>query len=510
MTTFGSINEKGFIANIDKKGFSFPKCISELYSNSIDAKCNKIITLIEKDTILFIDNGDGMTKDNLKNMFDMYRNNHPNEATMGISGFGGKAATKILSKNSQVMIYTKNNNFNHIKVTIPWDEIIKEGKYSNKIIYDKMNDKEKINFNRYVNNQTGTIITFKNNNELETILKEQYNNPSSIHNTSERFDIIFQQFSNIDFIFKINDNIEYKLKLYRPSEEKVYDDILFHTIKIYKNNNEKYYIFTLEKNNKEYWFKRINNVRTANEIDEFTEHSHFTEISTINIKTYMLYDTTVFDEKNPKYPTSSTAFINYDINFFSKDANAKDREFIANPSLFRNNQFISKIKTENHKLNSARADWKCCIKYWHTRAEISYETKSYIGNEIDNIIGIQENKNQLDTTNIPKQLLRLIEYCKEEKSKQIITYIEKSIIETMPPPPPSPPPYPSPLPHPYPSSLPQPYPPDSSSDEEEDTINKGILIRKIACLLKKYKEATEDSFDIQNVKNEIIYLANNI
>ena len=84
MSYFGSINEKGFIANIDKKGFSFPKCVSELYSNSIDANCNNITTIVEKDMILFIDNGNGMTKDNLKNMFDMYRNNHPNEATMGI------------------------------------------------------------------------------------------------------------------------------------------------------------------------------------------------------------------------------------------------------------------------------------------------------------------------------------------------------------------------------------------------------------------------------------------
>ena len=430
MSTFGSINEKGFIANIDKKGFSFPKCVSELYSNSIDANCTKIVTLIEKDIILFIDNGNGMTKDNLKNMFDMYRNNHPNEATMGISGFGGKAATKILSKNSKVNIYTKNNNFNHIKITIPWDEIIKEGKYSNKIIYDKMDESEKNMFSKYVNNQTGTIITFKNNDELENILIQQYNESSLIHNTSERFDIIFQKFSNINFTFKINDEVEYKLKLYKPSEEKVYNDISFHTVKIYKHNQDEYNIFVLEKNDKEYWFKRINNSRIGNEIEEFTENSQYTEICSMNIKTYMLYDTTVFDDNNPKYPNSGTYLVDYDTKFFSQNANAKDRDFIANPSLFRNNQFISKIKTEKHKLNSARADWKCCIKFWHTRAEISYETKSYIGNEIDSIIGIQENKNQLDITNIPKQLLRLIEHCKEIKSNQIIKYIE-DIIEQL-------------------------------------------------------------------------------
>ena len=144
--------------------------------------------------------------------------------------------------------------------------------------------------------------------------------------------------------------------------------------------------------------QRINNSRIGNEIEEFTENSQYTEICGMNIKTYMLYDTTVFDDNNPKYPNSSTYLVDYDTKFFSQNANAKDREFIVNPSLFRNNQFISKIKTEKHKLNSARADWKCCIKIWHTRAEISYETKSYIGNEIDSIIGIQENKNQLDIT----------------------------------------------------------------------------------------------------------------
>lgn len=507
MSTFGSINEKGFIANIDKKGFSFPKCISELYSNSIDANCNNIVTLIEKDMILFIDNGNGMTKDSLKNMFDMYRNNHPNETTMGISGFGGKAATKILSKNSKVTIYTKNNNFNHIKVTIPWDEIINEGKYSNKIIYDKMNETDKKLFKKYVNNQTGTIITFKNNNELKNILIEQYNEPSMIHNTSERFDIIFQKFSNINFTFKINNDVEYKLKLYKPSEEKVYLDILFHTIKIYKHIQDKYYIFAIEENNKEYWFKRINNFRIGNEIEEFTENSKYNEISCMNVKTYMLYDTTVFDEKNPKYPNSGTYFVDYDTKFFSQNSNAKDREFIANPSLFRNNQFISKIKTEKHKLNSARADWKSCIKFWHTRAEISYETKSYIGNEIDSIIGIQENKNQLDITNIPKQLLRLIEYCKEQKSNQIIKYINNIMNLLSPPSPPLPPPIPKPPPQPFILTSSD----DSSSEEEEDeTINKNDLLQKINSLLEKYKGANQNLFDISCVKKELINLANTI
>ena len=168
--------------------------------------------------------------------------------------------------------------------------------------------------------------------------------------------------------------MEYKLKLYKPSEEKVYNDISFHTVKIYKHNQDEYNIFVLEKNDKEYWFKRINNSRIGNEIEEFTENSQYTEICSMNIKTYMLYDTTVFDDNNPKYPNSSTYLVDYDTKFFSQNANAKDREFIANPSLFRNNQFISKIKTEKHKLNSARADWKCCIKF------LAYQSRNFIRN----------------------------------------------------------------------------------------------------------------------------------
>ena len=41
-------------------------------------------------------------------------------------------------------------------------------------------------------------------------------------------------------------------------------------------------------------------------------------------------------------------------------------------------------------------------------------------------------------------------------------------------------------------------------------IDKPVLLRKIACLLKKYKDSNLNSFDIPIVKKEIINLANNI
>ena len=46
-------------------------------------------------------------------------------------------------------------------------------------------------FNKYVNNMNKLLLLLKIT-ELENILIEQYNDSSSIHNTSERFDIIFE------------------------------------------------------------------------------------------------------------------------------------------------------------------------------------------------------------------------------------------------------------------------------------------------------------------------------
>ena len=78
--TCGSINEEGILNDFTKKGFTKQQCFGELIANSIDAKAQNIrfITKDEED-IWIADDGCGMNKEKIKNMFDLHRSNHTNE-----------------------------------------------------------------------------------------------------------------------------------------------------------------------------------------------------------------------------------------------------------------------------------------------------------------------------------------------------------------------------------------------------------------------------------------------
>ena len=54
----GSINQEGFLKNLDRKGFNIPKSLGELYANSIDWGATVITTYNGKDEHILIDNGD--------------------------------------------------------------------------------------------------------------------------------------------------------------------------------------------------------------------------------------------------------------------------------------------------------------------------------------------------------------------------------------------------------------------------------------------------------------------
>ena len=119
----GSINEAGFIQGMKRKGFNFNRAISELIQNSIDACSLNILIVKDKKTIKLIDDGKGMSYDSLTNMWDVYRENHSEQESGGVSGLGSKPSTYIASKQTKVVVYTKSLNDKYYKAVVPWDII---------------------------------------------------------------------------------------------------------------------------------------------------------------------------------------------------------------------------------------------------------------------------------------------------------------------------------------------------------------------------------------------------
>ena len=211
----GSINEAGFIANLDRKGFNFSKSLGELYANSIDADCSFINTIITDDYVYIVDDGSGMTVENINSMFDMYRENHSTDQSMGVSGIGAKAALKKISLNTTVYLYTKNKDGEYLYAEIPWNEIVRLKKYSGMIKIGKGEEAQKL-YNEFLkNSDTGTIIKITRNDQLNNILVIQFEYSKVIRPCSERFDIIFSEFVDCKFIYK-NKNVEKTLEMYRP------------------------------------------------------------------------------------------------------------------------------------------------------------------------------------------------------------------------------------------------------------------------------------------------------
>ena len=61
------------------------------------------------------------------------------DISTGVSGFGAKPSTKKLSKDSTVIYYSKKIDGPYCKSVVPWDKMVKEGKYSGMIEISEMN-----------------------------------------------------------------------------------------------------------------------------------------------------------------------------------------------------------------------------------------------------------------------------------------------------------------------------------------------------------------------------------
>ena len=142
----GKISERGWLNSLNKKGFNIAQCFNELIDNSIDAKSSKIQIKNSDKTLWFIDNGKGMTYEQIDTFGCAYSENHPDEENIGNAGIGAKCATKILSDDNNVQIYSKSLNSPFVKCEIPWREIMEKGKYTSEIIIDGMNETEISNY----------------------------------------------------------------------------------------------------------------------------------------------------------------------------------------------------------------------------------------------------------------------------------------------------------------------------------------------------------------------------
>lgn len=390
--TCGSIDEKGVINSWKLSGFNKSKSLSELIANSIDAGANQINFESINDKINIIDDGNGMLVENIHSMFSLYKSNHSNNFSMGKAGFGAKPALLKLSNGQNVKIITKNNKGEYFTINIPFHKILSEGKWNDNIICDTSNKTDIDLFNKY-NIKTGTLIELIDyKNEIINELKLQFN-------VTKYDDISFKEYSMSDYSsivfgkFKISmkltiENEEYDLKLYNPLSQRVFNFKKQGIISIYEKDND--YYFQLSYNNNLYEIKihqksKKSFKKTLEKVDDdYSKKRKHNKIGVFYIKCYL---PEALINKN-------SAEINYS-EYDKKNLQKHLYSDIPQLKIYRNNQFIGLNKHKETNFATSRGNAELRFKSM-CHVELCYNTFSTQDNQIDDILGIQSNKNQFN------------------------------------------------------------------------------------------------------------------
>jgi hypothetical protein len=430
----GDINERGYLNGLSTKGFNHYKALLELCANSIiDAKAKKFTFEIKDTTILIIDDGVGMDIIKLSNMFSMHRENHKTDKSSGIAGVGGKIALMILSNKTLVEVFSFDGN-NYIKAIVPWDLMFQQGKYTNMITIKSMDTEEIIWFKTKVNN-TGTIIKFNTNETtLNTIESNFKITKDLVSNLNDYIYIVFGKYDG-QIIYKNLNNKEegaISLKTYNYFGENDNDYYLKKTKKIiihYYNPKTEHsrYVYYDEKEKTFYEIKKKGAGYCKNPEQYSEKLDDYIEVCKYEVETGQRKDIMLFNEEDPnndinKEYVDSASEKNCVYDKIIEDTISNGYAYFTKVPLYRNNQKIGDIEMTGHKASSARGNAESKHKMKNVRTEVSYSPVSYHGNIPDKIIGIQENKNQLESKDIPITLTRLIEHFHNEKANEIWNY----------------------------------------------------------------------------------------
>lgn len=420
----GTIDEKGFIANLLRKGLNILLSISEIVANCIDARASRILFHNDGTYIRIIDDGLGMDEEGIRRMFDMYRQNHSNEKSMGVSGFGAKAALYIMSNKKNMKLYTKLAGGAHYVVDIPWADIQRTGKYTGMITIRNMDAAEIAKFNAERQGaQTGTTIEIPYYAALYNALCDQFTfEGRSAIKPEERMDCIFGK-TGANMTLKDQNKEQVKLALYNyfsGNDDDFYTGVSRSPIKQYKVGDETRYV--LEMNGRSYVCKKSGTgySKTIVEMDAaYLRNAEYVGGYSVNLG--MKKNRRLFDARGKLNRTAEAHIHETEEDYF--EDNEKSLRYLSKCGLVRNGQLIGRFQLPGLKFSSARGNFESRMKAIDLRAELSYEIDSRVDNEIDITVGIQENKNQHNGDHLPTPLVRLIEYARDAKYKVIMDHL---------------------------------------------------------------------------------------
>jgi hypothetical protein len=466
ISSIGSINEQGYLKGFKRRGYTAPKCVLELFANSLDSigqnRTDGLIRFeVEQTHIYMSDNGAGMDREGVVNMFDLHRENHSSESSRGVSGIGAKPSLSILSDEKNMYLFTRKMGGDFLRVDIPWEDIHRMGRYSGMIQVREMTAAEIVDFGM----ESGTRIVFPYNTPLADVIAGNFQNitdPEAYLTTlMDRISIVFG-----------HDQVRVEYSHYEKA------NIMVLPLYNYFGGNATDYYTGYSEDMIELWHSPTNKlnpdrfiwdgmeiVRQGKGYAKFpskmsTNLIGYSKIGEFTLKTGLRKDDSIFNPENPILPTVNSSNIDtYSVDFINP---TDDSDFLSLSKIIRNGQTIGLLPIADNKISNARANGEQFFRIKMIQCEVSFNPVSLQDNHQDKLMGIQENKNQFDGTALDQRLKsfsRLVKAIRWKKADQIWGYF-KSCIPPAPEPVPAPVPVsaPEPVPAPVPVSAPEPVP----------------------------------------------------
>ena len=481
-TTVGSINERGYLKGFKRRGYTDAKCLLELVANSLDSIDRSggdgvIRFNIGIDEIQMSDRGEGMDHAGLAAMFDLHRENHASDASRGVSGIGAKPALSNLSGDRNMYLLTHKAGSDYLKVLIPWGDIHREGRYTGMVQVNPMTRDEAAAFGAV----PGTTIVFPYSDALYTLIRDNFTSiirpETEVENTLtaplDRIGVVFgRDAARIEYVHHTEpDRILPKYNYFADAD--------FYT-GVTKKIIEHWYSKTDGKDR--FICENQEIVRSGRGYGKEPSVSHTNTSGYKLVGEFQVYvglrrEATIFDEANPRLPESASGKEDCQNAYNVEHLGSSNKEHLALSKLVRNGQTIGLIPIADMNYTTARGGAYSHFKVDLVQCEVRFCPISAQDNRQDNVMGIQENKNQFDGESLPLTFTRLVKAIRMQKAEEIWKYFEQRVAAVPMPPAPAPAPAPTsiaallsaPAPAPASALLPAPAPAipyDSDSEEE--------------------------------------------
>jgi len=442
-TYVGSIDEGGFIKGLLRKGFNPRNCLLELFANCLDADAHNVQFRIASPVIRIVDDGIGMKADGAANMASMHRENHSARPKRGVSGIGCKPAGILLSERRPVTYFTHMQGGSYLCITFPWNDVIRENRYTGKVSIRDMTSDEIATFQAERTTEHGTTIVFPYSDMLKEAIMDNFRSIDDEHiiitNPEERIGVVFGADDVVVTLQEVGSELR-TLAMYDyfgQDNSHYYGGKQVNRIEQYQNRTD----------SSEHRFILYGTDGTSYEIQRhgagFTKEPKecvvnvmgFRLVGEYNVTVGVRKDVSIYNEvtrlrysqaeqREGAYPMTANEEETMGAYNGVHLGNEKvtipfSRTFRQNNKVRRNNQIIGTFETPDITASSARANPTSLFKMSVVQLELRFNPISNQDNPQDQAIGVQENKNQLNGKAIPIQLTRLVKFIKEQKAKAI-------------------------------------------------------------------------------------------